>query len=73
MFGSYAKNCATRDSDIDLVIDSNGKIKGFKLYSLISKIKELFGKDFDAFEQSEIIEDSLIDKEIKTMGAVIYE
>ena len=65
LFGSYAKNEATCNSDIDLVIDSNGKIKGFKLFSLISKIEDLFGKNVDAFEQSEITPNSLVDKEIK--------
>lgn len=73
LFGSYAKNCATSHSDIDLIIDSNGKIKGFKLYSLISKIEELFGKNVDAFEQSEITPNSLVDKEIKSSGVIVYE
>ena len=59
-------------SDIDLVIDSDGKIKGFKLFSLISKTLELFGKDIDVFEKSEIIKDSLVDKEIRTNGIIIY-
>ena len=28
LFGSYAKNKPTEQSDIDIIIDSNGKIKG---------------------------------------------
>ena len=47
LFGSYAKECATKDSDIDLIIDSNGKLKGFKLFSLISKLEDLLKKDVD--------------------------
>ncbi len=73
LFGSYAKNSANSNSDIDLVIDSNGKIRGFKLFSLITKIEDLFGKNVDAFEQSEITPNSLVDKEIKNTGVVIYE
>ena len=73
LFGSYAKNLAISNSDIDLVIDSNGKIKGFKLFSLISQIEDLFGKNVDAFEQSEIVPNSLVDNEIKRTGVVIYE
>ena len=73
LFGSYAKNTATSDSDIDLVIDTNGKIKGFKLFSLISKIEDLFDKNVDAFEQSEITPNSLVDEEIKTTGVIVYE
>ena len=73
LFGSYAKNTATENSDIDLIIDSKGKLMGFKLYSLITKIEELFGKDIDAFEKSKIIKDSPIDKEINTTGVIVYE
>ena len=32
LFGSYAKDTPTKTSDIDIVIDSNGKIKGLKFY-----------------------------------------
>ena len=73
LFGSYAKNVATENSDIDLVIDSRGKLMGFKLFSLISKIEELFNKNVDAFEISEIIKDSLIEKEISTTGVIVYD
>ena len=73
LFGSYAKQEATKESDIDLLIDSNGKLKGFKLFSLISKIENLFKKDVDAFEKFEIISNSKIDKEIKETGIIIYE
>ena len=62
LFGSYAKNTATPNSDLDLVIDTNEQLMGFKLYSLITKIEEEFNKNVDAFEKSEIIENSKIDK-----------
>ena len=55
LFGSYAKNEATKDSDLDFVIDTKEKLIGFKLFSLITKIEETFNKDIDAFEKSEII------------------
>lgn len=73
LFGSYAKNTATPNSDLDLVIDTNEQLMGFKLYSLITKIEEEFNKNVDAFEKSEIIENSKIDKEIKKTGVVVYE
>ena len=56
LFGSYAKNLATANSDLDLVIDTREELMGFKLYSLITKIEEEFNKNIDAFEKSEIIE-----------------
>ncbi len=73
LFGSYAKNQATKDSDLDFVIDTKEQLIGFKLFSLITKIEETFNKDVDAFEKSEIIENSKIDKEIKRTGVVVYE
>lgn len=73
LFGSYAKNLATENSDLDLIIDTKEQLMGFKLYSLITKIEEEFNKNVDAFEKSEIIENSKIDEEIKKTGVVVYE
>ena len=73
LFGSYAKHEATKESDIDLIIDTNSELKGFALLKLISQIEELLQKNVDGFEKYEIIEDSSIDKEIKETGVVVYE
>ena len=73
LFGSYAKNTATKNSDLDLVLDTNDTLMGFKLYSLITKIEEAFNKRVDAFEKTEIIKNSRIDKEIQKTGVVVYE
>ena len=73
LFGSYAKSTATKTSDLDLVIDTKEALMGFKLFSLITKIEEEFNKNVDAFEKSEIIENSKIDNEIKKTGVVVYE
>ena len=73
LFGSYAKNTATTNSDLDLVIDTKDTLIGFKLYSLITKIEEAFNKRVDALEKTEIIRNSKIDKEIQKTGVVVYE
>lgn len=73
LFGSYAKNTAGPNSDLDFIIDTKETLMGFKLFSLITKIEEVFEKEVDAFEKSEIIENSIIDKEIKKTGVVVYE
>ena len=54
LFGSYAKNNQTENSDIDLLIDSNGKLKGLKFFSIIDLIREKFNKEVDVIEKSEI-------------------
>ena len=73
LFGSYAKQEATHKSDIDLIIDTNSKLKGFALLKLICQIEEKFQKEVDGFEKYEIIENSLIDKEIKETRNIVYQ
>ena len=73
LFGSYAKNNPTKYSDIDLLIDSNGKIKGLKFFAIIDLIRETFDKDVDVIEKAEISKNSKIDKEIQKTGVIVYE
>ena len=73
LFGSYAKQEATKQSDIDLIIDTKSKLKGFSLLKLICQIQEKLQKNIDGFEKYEIESNSPIDKEIKETGVVVYE
>ncbi len=73
LFGSYAKNEPTENSDIDILLDSNGKIKGLKFYAIIEMIREKFDKDVDVIEKSEVNKNSKIEKEIEKTGVIIYE
>ena len=73
LFGSYAKNKATKQSDIDIVIDSSGKIKGLKYFAIIDMIREKFNKDVDVIEKAEINKNSKIEKEIERTGIVVYK
>ena len=73
LFGSYAKNKPTEQSDIDILIDSNGKLRGLKYFAIIDMIKQKFDKDVDIIEKTEIDKNSKIEKEIERTGIVIYE
>ena len=73
LFGSYAKNEPTEKSDIDIVIDSDGKIRGLKYFAIIDIIKQKFNKDVDVIEKTEIYKNSKIEKEIERTGIVVYE
>ena len=73
LFGSYAKKQATKNSDVDLLIDTKSKLRGFALLKLICKIQDKLQKEIDGFEKYEIIIDAPIDKEIKKTGVVVYE
>ena len=44
LFGSYAKEEADNNSDIDLIIDTQQKLKGFALLKLICNIQERLQK-----------------------------
>ena len=54
LFGSYAKNEPTEQSDIDILIDSNGKIRGLKYFAIIDMIKQKFNKEVDIIDKTEI-------------------
>lgn len=73
LFGSYAKNKPSELSDIDILIDSNGKIRGLKYFAIIDMIRQKFDKDVDIIEKTEIDKNSKIEKEIERTGIVIYE
>ncbi len=73
LFGSYAKKTQTKSSDIDILLDSNGKIKGLKFFAIIDMIREKFDKEVDIIEKSEIDKNSKIEQEIKKTGVIVYE
>jgi len=73
LFGSYAKNKQTAESDIDLIVDSKGKLLNINFYGLLEELVEKFDKKIDLIEISEIKKESDIDKIIQKEGIVIYE
>lgn len=73
LFGSYAKNTPTSKSDIDLVIDSEGKLLNINFYGLLEELVETMGKNIDLFEISEIQKNSKIYNDIQNEGVVVYE
>lgn len=73
LFGSYAKNNPTAKSDIDLVVDSEGKLLNIYFYGLLEDLIQKLQKDVDLFEISEIQKDSRIYIDIQKEGIVVYE
>ena len=70
LFGSYAKNTADSNSDIDLVVSLNAPV-GMKLYSLYDEINEAFGKNADILTDKEIQE--IMPKTFEKDKVLIYE
>lgn len=73
LFGSYAKNTPTEKSDIDLVIDSDGKLLNIYFYGLLENLVEKLNKEVDLFEISEIQKDSKIYNDIQNEGVIVYK
>ena len=73
LFGSYAKGNPTRSSDVDILIDSNGKIKGIDFFGVLEDITEALSVPVDLIEASQIIDGSRTQLEIAETGVVIYE
>lgn len=73
LFGSYATNTQTAKSDIDLVIDSEGKLLNIYFYGLLEDLVQKLQKNVDLFEISEIQKDSRIYNDIKNEGVIVYE
>ena len=73
LFGSYAKNMQTKKSDIDLVIDSEGKLLNINFYGLLEDLVQKLDKKIDLFEISEIQKNSKIYEDIQNEGVIVYE
>ena len=73
LFGSYAKNEANEDSDLDFIVDTKNTLRGLNFLELAYIIENCFKKEVDVFEKYEIIENSKIDQEIKKTGVIVYE
>ena len=73
IFGSFSKGEANNTSDIDLYIDTNGKLKGLDFVGLLEILVDTLGIDIDLIDKSHIDKDSFIMQEIESGGIVIYE
>lgn len=70
LFGSYAKNTATADSDIDIVVKLKNNV-GMELYSLYDDFENNFNKSVDVLTENEII--SIMPKSYAKDRVLIYE
>ena len=71
LFGSYVKNKATLESDVDLVIDSD--ITGMPYMSLLIEVEDILGCNVDLIPRRSIDKNSNIYQSIEAEGVLIYE
>ncbi|MFB0972704.1 MAG: nucleotidyltransferase domain-containing protein [Neofamilia sp.] len=72
LFGSYAKGNFTKNSDIDMYIDSNGELRGLDFVGLLEDLVVNLEIDVDLIDKTHIEPGSRVEKEISS-GLVIYE
>ena len=72
LFGSYARKEATHESDIDIYIDSNGKLNDWDFYEFCDKLTEKTDKKMDVIEKIDIDPSSSLYKTIQAEGITIY-
>lgn len=73
LYGSYARNQATAESDIDLLVDSNDVLLGWGLCKLIGSLADILPKPFHCYEKSMVLADPSLAKNIERDGIVLYE
>ena len=71
LFGSYSKGQATRDSDVDIMVDSG--LHGLAFFGLMDDVCESLDCEVDMIDTRDVIPDSRVDREIRDTGVVIYE
>ena len=54
LFGSYARGEATADSDIDVIVFGGKDFRPADIFSFGEELRQLTGKDVDAFEIREV-------------------
>jgi len=73
LFGSYAKGNPTQKSDVDILIDCNGQIRGIDFFGILEDITEALDVPVDLIEVSQVIDGGRAQREIAETGIVIYE
>jgi len=73
LFGSYARGTPSRTSDVDILIDSKGKIRGIDFFGVLEDITVCLDKRIDLIERYQIEDSSPIYNTIEQEGIVLYE
>ena len=58
IFGSYARNEATAESDVDFLVCGGDEFRLVNIFAFAEELRKMLGKPIDAFEINEINEDS---------------
>ncbi|MCL2052697.1 MAG: nucleotidyltransferase domain-containing protein [Lachnospiraceae bacterium] len=73
LFGSYARGDASDTSDVDLVVESGGRLHNSKIFTLGGDLLVALPVRVDVYDILEIVNQSAMYEKILREGVVIYE
>lgn len=71
LFGSYSKQNASIESDVDLFVDSG--LRGLKFIDFSETLRSALNKDVDVFDVTHVEQGSRVAQEIQKTGVIVYE
>ena len=73
LFGSYARGEASDASDIDLMVDSRGRLRNRKIFALGGELLDALPVRVDVYDLLEIEGQPAMRERIQEEGVVIYD
>ena len=73
LYGSYARGDASDTSDIDLVVESGGKMRNSKIFALGGELLDVLPVRVDVYDILEIAYTSAMYENIRKEGVIIYD
>ena len=73
LFGSHARGDATDASDVDLIVDSRGRLRNRKIFALGGELLGILPVRVDVYDILEIANPSAMYDSIQKEGVVIYD
>lgn len=71
LFGSYARNEANPQSDIDLVVVGKDTFRPFDIFAIAEDLHECSGKAVDVYEMREVKQGSPFYRAIMSEGVIL--
>ena len=73
LFGSYARGDASDKSDIDLIVESRGRLRNRKIFALGGDLLDVLPVRVDVYDILEIVNPSTMYDNIQKEGVLIYD
>jgi len=73
LYGSYARGDASDTSDVDLIVESHGRLRNRKIFALGGELLNALPVRVDVYDILEIENPSVMYENIQKEGMVIYD